>query len=78
MQDGNKEMIRTFDYSLLSGAFSKLARPAKRALINSRIYSPRELAQWTLNEIEELHGLGPSALPVLRNALRINRLEFKK
>jgi hypothetical protein len=66
-----------FDYSRLDGVFGKLSKPAKRALMNEGIYTPEDLAKLTLKEIKTLHGIGPSALPVLIEALAAKGLAFK-
>jgi hypothetical protein len=67
----------TFDYSRLSPALTRLSRPAQRALINSRIYSEKDLARWTLRDVAALHGLGPSSLPILEKALAAAGLKFR-
>jgi hypothetical protein len=77
MQKCDKALIDQFDYSPLSPTFSKLAKPAQRALLNNGIRTPADLARKTLKEVTELHGIGPSAMPILREALRKNGLSFK-
>ena len=68
----------TVDYSMLDPRFSKLAKPAQRALMNAGILSPRQLANRTLKEVRQLHGIGPSALPLLKEALKKSGLEFRQ
>ncbi len=77
MQKGDKALIDRFDYSPLSPNFSKLAKPAQRGLLNNGIRTPADLARRTVEEVTELHGIGPSAMPILREALRKNRMSFK-
>lgn len=77
MQPCDPNHVETFDYSRLSGSFSGLGKPAQRALINNAIYTTRELSQWTRKGVAELHGIGPSALPKLDDALRADGLSFK-
>ena len=72
------EIIATFDYSRLSSSFSKLAKPAQRALINNNIHSEEDLARWARAGVAALHGIGPSAFPILDDALRRAGLKFKK
>ncbi len=69
--------IEAFDYSRLDPAFASLSKPAKRALINSGIYSAKGLAQRTRDEVARLHGIGPSAFPILDNVLQANGLKFR-
>jgi hypothetical protein len=77
MQTREKALIDPFDYAQLSPSFSKLAKPAQRALLNNGIRTPADLALRTLEEITRFHGIGPSAMPILREALRKNGLSFK-
>jgi hypothetical protein len=77
MQKSEKALIDPFDYSQLSPSFSKLAKPAQRGLLNNGIRTPADLALRTVEEVTELHGIGPLAMPILREALRKNGLSFK-
>ncbi|MBK8170640.1 MAG: hypothetical protein IPK60_09900 [Sandaracinaceae bacterium] len=54
------------DYSKLDATFAKLAKPAQRALLNSKIHKPKDLAKWSLKDLAALHGVGPSALATLK------------
>jgi len=47
-----------------------VAGPALRALNGAGIRSLAELAQWSEQELAELHGMGPKALGVLKAALQ--------
>lgn len=77
-QEGrNKDQVNQLDYSALSSDFSGLSKPAQRALANNGIRTPTDLAQRTAKEIAVLHGVGPSAFPILRKVLRKNGLSFK-
>ncbi|MDQ0657796.1 DNA-directed RNA polymerase alpha subunit [Paenibacillus sp. W2I17] len=55
-----------------------LSAPARRALENEGITTLLQLAEYTEKEILKLHGIGPSAMPKLRNALEEEGLSFKK
>ncbi len=59
------------------GDFPKLATPAHRALANAGYTRLTQLAQVTASQLLQLHGLGPSAIPVLRAALAAKGLDFK-
>lgn len=65
------------DSTKLDPAFAKLSKPAQRALMNAGIFTPRDLAQHTRAEIAALHGIGPSAFPVLESALKSAGLKFR-
>lgn len=64
------------DYFQLDRAFAKLSKPAQRALIGARIFTPKDLAKHTRAAIAALHGIGPSAFPVLEAALKSAGLKF--
>lgn len=47
-----------------------LAAPARRALITENIKTIAELKKYTFSEIEQLHGIGPNALVILKPHLK--------
>lgn len=59
------------------GFLALLSAPARRALENEGIATLQQLAEYTEKEILKLHGIGPSAMPKLRNALEEEGLSFK-
>jgi predicted RecB family nuclease len=54
-----------------------LSAPARRALQGAGIDSPKKLARHSETDILALHGMGPSAIPKLRAALKAQGLAFK-
>lgn len=54
-----------------------LSAPALRALLNAKIFNLTELAKYSEKEILQLHGMGPSSIPKLRDALTNKGLSFK-
>jgi hypothetical protein len=58
--------------------FPKLSKPAHRALENAGILKLKDLAQWTEKDLVALHGIGPSAIPPLKAALKKIGIQFKK
>ncbi|MBB5395768.1 DNA-directed RNA polymerase subunit alpha C-terminal domain-containing protein [Mucilaginibacter sp. AK015] len=56
--------------------FNKLSQPAQRALANAGITGVRDLSRFTEKEIMKLHGIGKSAIPVLKEALHKHDLYF--
>ncbi|MEQ8531536.1 MAG: RNA polymerase alpha subunit C-terminal domain-containing protein [Imperialibacter sp.] len=56
---------------------STLVAPARRALQGKGITTVQELATHTEAEIMRLHGMGPSTLPKLQQALASAGLSFK-
>lgn len=60
------------------GFLALLSAPARRALENQGIITSQILSQYTEKEILKLHGIGPSAMPKLRQALEEEGLSFKE
>ncbi|MCS4434587.1 hypothetical protein [Aquiflexum gelatinilyticum] len=60
----------------LSGWKSKLGAPARRALENEGISELSILAKYRESEILKFHGIGPSSIPILRQALSDEGLNF--
>jgi hypothetical protein len=60
------------------GFLALLSAPARRALENQGIITSQILSQYTEKEILKLHGIGPSAMPKLRQALEEEGLSFNK
>lgn len=61
-----------------TGFLSILASPARRALENNGITKLEELAGFSEKELLAFHGMGPSSIPKLRNALGEKGLSFKE
>lgn len=61
-----------------AGFAALLTAPARRALENAGIKTLQQLAQKTEAEILKLHGMGPSSIPKLRQALKAEGLTFSK
>ena len=57
--------------------FSLLSAPALRALENKGIKTVKQLSKFTESEILELHGIGASSIPILKKALKAEKLTFK-
>ena len=56
---------------------SLLAAPARRALENNNITTLKKLSTFSEKEIAALHGIGPSSLPILKNALKEEGLSYR-
>jgi predicted flap endonuclease-1-like 5' DNA nuclease len=52
--------------------------PALRALSAAGVRSVADLARWTEAELAALHGMGPRALGVLRDALAASGRQFRQ
>jgi predicted RecB family nuclease len=62
----------------VAGFATLLAAPARRALENAGIKTLQQLAQKSEADILNLHGIGPSSIPKLRDALKAAGLSFSK
>lgn len=60
-----------------AGIFANLSAPARRALQNNHITSLEELAQQSEKEILKFHGIGKTAIPILKKLLNEAGLSFK-
>lgn len=60
------------------GFLSKLGAPARRALEGAGITNLESLSKYSEKEILKLHGMGPSSIPKLKDALKKSGLNFKK
>lgn len=51
--------------------------PARRALESAGIFTIEKLAEYTEEGIMNLHGMGKTTMPILKEELRKNGLNFK-
>lgn len=54
----------------------RLSAPARRALAGAGIVTLADLARWREKDVLALHGIGPTAIPPLREALAGAGLSF--
>ena len=55
-----------------------LSAPAQRALASAGIKTLKQLSKMTEKALLELHGMGPSSIPLLRKDLKKNKLSFAR
>ncbi len=58
--------------------FPWIGEPALRALLHANINSMAELATWREKDVLALHGVGPKAVGILKEALAQQGLAFKQ
>lgn len=58
--------------------FPKIGRPATQALAAAGYTNLKQLTKVTEAELAQLHGMGPKALGILREALKAEGLSFKQ
>lgn len=56
---------------------SKVSAPARRVLENKGITDLEKLSQWSKKDLLDLHGIGPTAIPVLEKELAKRGLSLK-
>jgi len=60
-----------------AGFLTRLAAPARRALEREGIASVDQLSRYSEKQILGLHGIGKTAIPILRAALEESGLAFR-
>ena len=60
-------------YEKVDGVWRDLgiAAPARRALVDAKILKIKDLNKWTDQELLKLHGMGPSAIKILKKVREI-------
>ena len=64
--------------SQLKSDLPKTSAPAQRALDGIGVHNLKQLSKHSEKEILALHGMGPQAMRILRQALIAQGLSFKK
>jgi len=55
----------------------KIAAPARRALVDAKLYKVSDLRKISLSELEELHGMGKSAVARLKVLMNAKKIKFR-
>ena len=53
-----------------------IAAPARRALIDARLYKVSDLRKISQSELEDLHGMGKSAIARLKVLMNAKKIKF--
>lgn len=62
---------------MINSNFPKIGAPATRALEAAGYTTLKQLTKVTEAELAQLHGMGPKALDILREAMKAEGLSFK-
>lgn len=54
-----------------------IAAPARRALVDAKLYKVSDLRKISLSELEELHGMGKSAVARLKVLMHAKKIKFR-
>ena len=65
-------------YEKLDGEWRKvgLAAPARRALVDAKLYKVSDLRKISLDDLEGLHGMGKSAIARLKTLMGAKGIKF--
>ena len=55
----------------------KIAAPARRALVDARLYKVSDLRKISQTELENLHGMGKSAIARLKVLMNAKKIKFR-
>ena len=55
----------------------KISAPARRALVDAKLYKVSDLRKVTQSELENLHGMGKSAVARLKLLMNAKKIKFK-
>ena len=72
------ELIPT-QYELFDGEWRKigLAAPARRALVDAKLYKVSDLRKISLSDLSDLHGMGKSAIARLSAIMEAKKIRFR-
>lgn len=54
-----------------------ITAPARRALVDAKLYKVSDLRKISLNDLEQLHGMGKSALARLQVLMNAKKIKFR-
>lgn len=67
------------DYELHDQEWQKigLAAPARRALVDAKLYKVSDLRKITLTELTAMHGMGKSAIARIKMIMEAKKIDFR-
>jgi hypothetical protein len=68
------------DYDALDGEWKKigLSGPARRALVDAKLYKVSDLRKITLQELESIHGMGKSSIARIKVIMNAKKIRFNQ
>ena len=71
--------VDTSKYETLDGEWRKigLAAPARRALVDAKLYKVSDLRKISMAELTDLHGMGKSAIARISQIMEAKRIRFR-
>jgi len=73
-------MNMAIDYDAFDGEWKKigLSGPARRALVDAKLYRVSDLRKITLQELEGLHGMGKSSIARIKVIMHAKKIKFNQ
>jgi hypothetical protein len=70
---------KPIDYEELDGEWRNigLAAPARRALVDAKLYRVSDLRKISLEDLQGLHGMGKSAIARLKTVMHGKKISFR-
>jgi hypothetical protein len=68
------------DYDALDGEWKRigLSGPARRALVDAKLYRVSDLRKLTLLQLEELQGMGKSSIARIKVIMNAKKIRFRQ
>lgn len=66
-------------YEALDGEWRSigLAAPARRALVDAKLYKVSDLRKISLADLESLHGMGKTGIALLKRVMAARKIKFR-
>ena len=55
----------------------KIAAPARRALVDRKLFKLSDLKKISEKDLKSLHGMGPNALKIIKKEMKKKQISFK-
>jgi hypothetical protein len=80
IQPSSRSSSEESHYAAHDGEWRKigLSGPARRALVDARLYRVSDLRKITLEELASMHGMGKSSIARIKVIMEAKRIEFRK
>lgn len=79
-EDANILTNMATDYDALDGEWERigLSGPARRTLVDAKLYRVSDLRKITLEQLEELHGMGKSSIARIKVIMNAKKIKFRQ
>lgn len=79
LKASEKPLMSPEKYEEFDGEWRRigLAAPARRALVDAKLFRVSDLRKISVSDLEELHGLGKSAIARLKVVMEAKKIKFR-